>query len=106
MVNASVPRGSNPNQNGYQFVDVTKTVAEVTKRRDVNPDYEGPARIAGYTVMYNRNEPQRGVAVVDLPDNLRSIAYTDDIKLMDAMEREEFCGRGVNISDGRFSVQN
>jgi acetyl-CoA C-acetyltransferase len=98
--------GSNPNQNGYQFVDVTKTVAEVTKRRDVNPDYEGPARIAGYTVMYNRNEPQRGVAVVDLPDNLRSIAYTDDIKLMDAMEREEFCGTVVNVRDGRFTVQN
>jgi len=96
--------GSNPNPNGYQFIDVTEKVAEVTKCRDVNPDYEGPAKVAGYTVMYDKNEPQRGIAVVDLPDNRGSIAYTEDTKLMNSMEREEFCGRGVNINDRRFSV--
>jgi acetyl-CoA C-acetyltransferase len=98
--------GSNPNKNGFQFIDVTKKVAEVTKRKEVNPDFEGWARIAGYTVMYNKNEPYRGIAVVDLSDNQRSIAYTDDTLQIKAMEREEFCGRVVNIKNRRFSVQN
>ncbi len=97
--------GSNPNPNGYQFIDVTEKVAEVTKCKDVNPDYEGPAQVAGYTVMYTKNEPQRGIAVVDLPDNQRSICYTEDSNAMNYMEKEEFCGRNINIKERRFSIE-
>lgn len=94
--------GADPNPNGYQFIDVTDQVAQAARPRGVVPDYQGPAVIAGYTVIYERKKPHRGVAVVDLPGGQRSIAATEDAKLMAAMEREEFCGRQVTLADGHF----
>ncbi len=96
--------GADPNPNGYQFIDVTPQVEAVANPKEVVPDYGGPATIAGYTVMYERKEPHRGVAVVDLPDGRRSIAYTDDEQVMSTMEREEFCGRDVTVAHGRFAL--
>ncbi|MDP6377836.1 MAG: hypothetical protein QF921_10335 [Pseudomonadales bacterium] len=96
--------GTDPNPNGYQFVDVTDAVAAATDERVVVPNYVGAATVAGYTVLYDREGPQRSVAIVDLPDGKRSIAHTDDVGLMTTMQSEEFCGMTVQIAGGRFSV--
>jgi len=94
--------GAEPSPNGYQFIDVTPEVEKTAKRREVVPGYEGDAKVAGYTVMYERKEPKRGIVIVDLPDNKRSIAFTEDNEAIAAMEAEEICGQHVELRDGRF----
>ncbi len=94
--------GADPSPNGYQFMDVTDEVARQAQRRDVVPDYSGEAIVAGYTVMYERKQPKRGIVIVDLPDNKRSIAYTETAADMSMMEAEEICGRKVEMQDGAF----
>ncbi len=94
--------GGEPSPNGYQFIDVTEDVEKAARRRDVVPDYSGQATVAGYTVMYERKEPKRGIVIVDLPDNRRSIAHTEDPQDMATMEAEEICGRRIQMRDGQF----
>lgn len=96
--------GADPNPHGYEFVDVTQDVIAATDEREVLPDYTGPATVAGYTVMYDRNGAHRGVAVVDLPGGQRSIAHTADPSLMSRMVATEFCDVSVKVQSGRFTV--
>jgi acetyl-CoA C-acetyltransferase len=63
-------------------------------------DYQGPARVAAYTVVYLGDKPVEGIAVCDLPDGNRTIAKTDDADLALAMTSEEFCGRSVTVAAG------
>ena len=94
--------GADPNPHGYEFVDVTRDVVAATDEREVVADYHGAATVAGYTVLYDRAGPQRGVVVVDLPAGKRSIASTDDPRVMTHMITTEFCGANVNLHSGRF----
>jgi acetyl-CoA C-acetyltransferase len=96
--------GADPNPNGYQFVDVTDDVAKATDQREVVPEYTGPGQVAGYTVLHNRDGAWRGVVVVDLPDGRRTIACTEDVAVMSAMENGEYCGAPVSVAQGWFRV--
>ncbi len=75
-------------------------VAAGTETRQLAGDYEGPATVAGYTVLYVGGEPVKGIAVCDLPGGARTVARTDDPALMSAMTVEEFCGREVIVGAG------
>jgi len=95
---------SEPNPLGFQFQDVTEEVAGQTHPIGLNGQYEGKARVAGYTVVYANDAPARAVAICDLPDGARTVANTTDPALLQALVSEEFCGREVSIQrDGGFS---
>jgi hypothetical protein len=72
-------------------------VAKRTETRTAVDDYEGPATIAGYTVLHTNGEPSKGIAICDLPDGTRTVASTDDVDIARAMTAEEFCGQKAMI---------
>ncbi len=55
-----------------------------------------PATIATYSVAHGRDGgPEWGVAVLDLPDGIRSYGRFDDPATLAALERDEYVGRPV-----------
>ncbi len=91
-----------PNASGWQFADVTQEVAAATQTCELVADYEGPATIAGYTVLYQGGQAWRAVAVCDLPSGKRTVAYCEQDTVMEALQQGEFCGRSVALAEGQF----
>jgi acetyl-CoA C-acetyltransferase len=68
---------------------------------EIDDGYSGQARIAAYTVMYDREGgASHGAAICDLPSGARSHARITDLDLLALFEREEMVGRTVNIAAG------
>ncbi len=82
----------------FQALDVTEEVEQATPICEVVPSHVGDATVAGYTVLYQGDGPWRGVAVCDLPDGSRTVAYTEDADTMARMEAEDYCGRVVTLA--------
>jgi acetyl-CoA C-acetyltransferase len=81
----------------FRFADVTAEVTAATETRKLVVAPEGPARIAGYTVLYLGPNPAKAIAICDLPNGDRSVASSDDPELARAMTLDEFVGREVAI---------
>jgi len=92
-----------PNPGGWQCADVSTEVAAATEVCELVTDYEGSALIAGYTVLFQGENAWRAVAVCDLPDGRRTVAFSEESAIVEALQREEFCGRQVAVVEGRFS---
>jgi acetyl-CoA C-acetyltransferase len=58
--------------------------------------------VAGYTVIY-MGESKRGIAVFDLPNGSRTVAYSEDPAMIERLESEECCGCQFSLSGGVFS---
>ncbi len=96
-----------PNNNGYCFDDITDAVAAVDKPLPVTGDYTGEARIAGYTVVFNKDEPSHAFAYCDTPTGARTVVKSADKALLTLMTQEEFVGRTVSIlADRSFTYSN
>jgi acetyl-CoA C-acetyltransferase len=95
-----------PNKNGYCFEDITEAVSAIDKPLPVTGEYTGEARIAGYTVVFNRDEPSHAFAYCDTPTGARTVAKSVDKDLLVQMTQEEFVGRTVCIlADRSFSYE-
>ena len=92
-----------PGSVGWSFADVTGEVRDQSELCEVVASYTGQGAVVGYTVLFQGNEPWRGVAMFDLPDGKRTVAYTEDTALMDNMMKEEHCGKRFTLSAGKFS---
>ncbi len=57
---------------------------------------DGPAVIVGYTVMHTKTD-RYALAVCELESGARCYARCNDPDIVDAMEREEWVGRGVQL---------
>lgn len=90
------------NPAGWQFADVTAAVQAATELCELVSDYEGGASIAGYTVLYQGDVPWRAVAVCDIAGERRTVAYSEDSAVVQAMLTGEFVGRTVAIAEGQF----
>ncbi len=89
----------------FASIDVTAAVKAASAPKSVLNHYQGPASIAGYTVLYEGNAPSRAVIVADTPDQQRVVAWSDDAASMQAMMREEHCAKAVHIQPhGQFSL--
>ena len=94
---------SEPPAAGFHFEDVSAEVAAESMSRKLVSDYQGPARVVAYTVVFAGEAPIEGIAVCDLPDGRRTIATTLDPALASAMTEDELCGREVSVAaDGRL----
>ncbi|MEH6584459.1 MAG: hypothetical protein V7754_21175 [Halioglobus sp.] len=91
-----------PNAGGWDYADVTEQVREQTTVCDVVADYSGSAVVAGYTVLYQGDNPWRAVAVFDLPDQQRTVAYSEDEDIIKTMLVEECCGKTFALTGGQF----
>lgn len=90
---------------GFCCDDVTEAVARAYPAVPVVEAFTGSAVVTGYTVLYDGGS-RRAVAVVALPDGAHAIATADDPALLDAMEREEFCGRRIDIVDNHWGARH
>ncbi len=68
--------------------------------REIESQANGPATIAAYSVLWNREGPVRALAICDLPNGARCYANAIDPELLAAMQREEWVGRSVKVSVG------
>ncbi|MFK7976922.1 MAG: hypothetical protein AB8C02_12345, partial [Halioglobus sp.] len=82
--------------------DVTREVAAASPVCELVADYDGQGTVAGYTVLYQGEEPWRAVAVFDIPDDRRTVAYSEDPKMIEQMLSKECCKQAFNVADGKF----
>lgn len=87
-----------PPSRPFQHQDVQSEV-DATPSREVALDYTGDATVESYTVMYGAEGPSIGHVVCRLPDDRRAWANCEDRDTLEAMTREEFCGRPVKVAD-------
>ena len=91
-----------PNPGGWSFADVTEQARAASDIREIVAQYSGAAVVAGYTVLYQGGDPWRAVAVFDLPDGARTVAYSEEPELMQSMQEQEYCGRQLSVANGQF----
>jgi acetyl-CoA C-acetyltransferase len=91
-----------PGTDGWACADVTEQVSHETEVCELVAGYAGSGTVAGYTVLYQGLEPWRAVAVFDLPDGCRTVAYSEDPALMAQMMAQECCGASYQLESGKF----
>ena len=93
-----------PPGDGFRFADVSDETSARTAVRDLASDYDGPARVDGYTVLHSRaGEPERAIVVATtLRNDRRAVAASTDTDLAAAMLADEWCGRDVHVTGSTF----
>ncbi len=87
-----------PPAQGFQHADLQEQV-DATPKREAVINLRSEATVEAYTVMYGADGPAVGHISALLPDGRRTWAHCKDHDVLDAMTREEFCGRSVQIAD-------
>jgi acetyl-CoA C-acetyltransferase len=91
-----------PPAQAFRHQDVQDEV-DALPSRDVVVDFNGAVTLESYTVMYGNDGPQVAHCAALLPDGRRTWANTADPAVMNAMTKEEFCGRAARI-DGAGNI--
>ncbi|UCE85904.1 MAG: acetyl-CoA acetyltransferase [Deltaproteobacteria bacterium] len=86
-----------PPDGGFAYEDLQAQVDAYPSREVVEDDYQGPATLESYTVMYRGEAPVVAHTACRLEDGRRIWANAEDPELCVAMTREEFCGRAARI---------
>ena len=93
-----------PSRSGFAVRDVSDDVARSVGARRVVESATGRGTIAGYTVVYERGKPPRGVAIVDV-DDARAVVQSEDAGIIARMESVELCGASVTLgADHAFAL--
>lgn len=87
---------------GFAFADVTEAVRDDSARYPLVEGASGDASVVTYTVLYNGDAPGPGILLCELEGQRRAIVAVHDAAIVDAMTREEFCGKRVRLADGKF----
>jgi acetyl-CoA C-acetyltransferase len=88
----------------FAYFDVTGETAREQSPIELAEAFEGPARVAGYTVLFEGEQPARTIFVCDLDDGRRTLAASDDPALAALGTREELCGREVRLDGERVAL--
>ncbi len=68
-------------------------------------DWEGPVTIEAYTVAHQRGRARIAHAACLTDNGTRTWATVQDSSVLEAMMREEFCGRSGRVDGhGQFSM--
>jgi acetyl-CoA C-acetyltransferase len=88
----------------FEFFDVTEQTAREQAPRKLAEGFEGTARVAGYTVLFEGERPARAIFICDLEDGERALGTSEDPEMTARGIREELCGRTVALRDGKASL--
>ncbi len=92
-----------PGTQPFAWSDLTETVAARMQTKTVLEVHEGPATVAGYTVLFDRAAPPKGIVVADIEAGRRTVAVSHDPALVEVMQTREFRGTAVRVlADGSF----
>ena len=89
----------------FGFFDVTEETAREQRPVALVDRFDGPARAAGYSVLFEGERAVRTAFVCDLDDGRRALAISDDPALAELGTREELCGRSVRLAGGRAELE-
>ncbi len=93
-----------PGPDPLLLADLADDATRVTARREVLGGYEGPARVAAYTVGYDDGQPATWAVIADTPDGSRCVATAHDRDLAQRATREELIGTDVHIHGTRIDA--
>lgn len=96
--------GCEPGPAPFRSFDVSAGVAEQTVTLPVAERYEGAGRVAGYTVVHERDAPTRALVLADTAAGTRTLAWSADPALVARLEQEDFCGAAVRLHSGAFDL--
>jgi len=89
-----------PPEKDFQHDDVQDDI-DALPARECLPEYVGDATIESYTVMYGAEGPSVAHISCLTPAGQRLWVNSEDVDLMQAMTREEFCGRKLTIDQAQ-----
>lgn len=92
-----------PGASGFASADVSEQVAQASDPRELVAQYAGVAEVAGYTVLYQEQNPWRAVAVFTLPDGRRTVAFSEEGAMIEQFLSEECVGKIYQLHDGCFT---
>jgi acetyl-CoA C-acetyltransferase len=85
--------------------DLAAEADHATPRVEAVIGYRGPARVAAYTVTYDRSgEPEKCLIVADTSSGARCMASSYDTALARRATSEELIGTIVSVDGGRFDI--
>jgi len=87
---------TDPPQAGFRYEDLQEQV-DAFPGREAVIDWDGPVTIEAYTVSHRGGSPQVAFVSCITTDGRRTWATLEDPAVLDAMLREEFCGRTGRI---------
>mgnify|MGYP003324949063 CR=1 FL=1 len=93
---------ASPPVRDFQYENLQPKVNEMPTRESVT-DYEGPAILESYTVMFASENPDVGHCACLTPEGKRTWANVSDNDVLELMQVEEFCGRQVFL-DGKGTL--
>jgi acetyl-CoA C-acetyltransferase len=93
-----------PPERGFRAFDVSAETARDQTAAPLVGGCDGPARVAGYTVLFEGGRAARAAFVCDLADGRRTLAASDDAALAALGTQEELCGRELRLADGRVEL--
>jgi len=93
-----------PPADGVRFDDVTAETAAQTEAVELIAERTGHATVVSYTVVYQGAAPERALLLCQLEDGRRTLCDSTDPAVMDALMREEGCGRPVRITVGQIDL--
>lgn len=91
--------GAEPPERGFRYAN-PQAELDVFPLREALVDWDGPVTIEAYTVAHRQGSPRLAHASCLTGDGRRTWATLSEPSVMDAMMREEFCGRRGRV-DGR-----
>jgi acetyl-CoA C-acetyltransferase len=93
-----------PPAESFQYSDLDPELVDLPTR-ELDPEAVGPATVESYALRYLGGSPAAATIACLRPDGRRAWATSQDPKLLDAMTREELCGRPAAIRpDGTLEV--
>jgi len=87
----------------FRHEDVQAQV-DATPQRDAVESYAGAATVEAYTVMYGPEGPNVAHVAVLTPSGARAWARCEVRDVLEAMTKEEFCGRHGRVADGVITL--
>lgn len=91
-------------QQSFAFIDVTEQVQEQSHAKTVLTHYNGPATVAGYTVLYSGDVPARAIVIADTPAGERVVVSSEETATLQRMLGDECCGQSITVQAGRFDL--
>ena len=94
-----------PSEHGFRYENLQAQV-DAFPLREALVDWEGPVTLEAYTVAHQNGQPRIAHVACLTDDGQRSWATLREPALLEAMMREEFCGRRGHVDGhGQLSVE-
>jgi acetyl-CoA C-acetyltransferase len=91
-----------PGKEPYRSIDVSDVVREEEHAVPVVADYQGPATIAGYTVLDPSEGMRKAVVVADIRPSGRSVSISEDQNIISRMEAADMVGQPIAVVGRSF----